>query len=1485
MNENNRYGAEQIQVLEGLEAVRRRPSMYIGSTDSKGLHHLVYEVVDNSIDEALADYCTSIDVYLRSDHSVRVVDNGRGIPVETMPKYNKPALEVVMTMLHAGGKFDSSAYKVSGGLHGVGVSAVNALSEWLEVEVKRDGKMHKQRYEFGKPVTPVVAVGDSAETGTTVTFKPDKTIFETMEFNFDTLANRLRELAFLNKGLKILLKDEFSLKEQAFQYEGGIVSFVEFLNKNKNMLHEKPIYFLKQKDSTIVEIAMQYNDSYIENVYAFANNINTHEGGTHLAGFKAALTKVSNDYAKSKGLLKGEEKLSGEDAREGLTAVINVKLTNPQFEGQTKTKLGNSEIKGIVETLVSEGLSEFFEENPAAAKSILSKAIEAAEAREAARKARELVRRKNALEVSSLPGKLADCSEKDPTKSEIYIVEGDSAGGCFSGDTLIALADGRTLSFKEIMAEQAAGKEHFCYTIRSDGKIGLERIFNPRMTKASADVMKVTLDNGETIICTPDHSFMMRDGSFKPIEDVAMNDSLMPLYRKFSDFKESGIAIDGYEMVLDPLSGCWLFTHVLADWYNRRQGIYTEDEGEHCHHVDFNKLNNNPTNIRRLTAEDHLGLHREHVGKTLHREDVIEEWKDVDLLAWRREKTKQQWTPEFRSKRAAAYDTFCKRYFNGDESLACEAVGRFNHRIVSIERLEERMDVYDIEVPTTHNFALASGVFVHNSAKQGRNRRFQAILPLRGKILNVEKARLTKILKNVEIRALITAIGAGIGEGEEFDIDKARYHKIIVMSVDHSELTFVRTPSGEIHSVRIGDFIDKILDSKDDETGYQVLCFDLATRNTAFKPIKKVIRHEIDEDLHEIETTYGRRVRVTSSHSVFVYEAGEIKLKRGDAIHPGDMVVAPIRLPLVQPDPKPHIDLLTELFNHSADMDVEIYVRGEAIAALHQARIRNEYHDKPQMVEQRVRVPAEIRRLFAEKRKSSGLSQEAICQTLGIRQPATYYGWEKGKYKPTVSHFRRYADLLGIDAEELLSQAEVVDSRLDNVWATQYSDSGCNRVKTYMRLSELQPEELASFNGAKLCLTPEHYADHDLPRFIPINKELMTLLGFFTAEGSLSQRGGVRFAIGNRNRHMIDEISTAMYKVFDVKPRYYPGRDGRAGELKVVNNVVSAAFRYVFGFDSLESHNKRIPGIVFNVDGEMQLAFLRGYFMGDGTISGVNVCMVTASEELAAQLMYLLLSHGVLASLSVRKPDGKVSGYIRGKPVVSRHPVHSISVNAKEDLEKMRSVWQDHPLAYKLKSKMASQGKTGHNRSFIPIDGDLGAFPVKSVHKAEPAKNRVYDFSVEGDENFICGMGGLCCHNTDADVDGSHIRTLLLTLFYRYMRQLIDMGYVYIAQPPLFKVKKGKAEFYVYNEEELNKKLAEIGRDGIGLQRYKGLGEMNPAQLWDTTMNPQTRAMLKVTMEDAIKADEIFTILMGDKVEPRREFIERHAKEVRNLDV
>ncbi|HOD59234.1 MAG TPA: DNA topoisomerase (ATP-hydrolyzing) subunit B [Candidatus Syntrophosphaera sp.] len=443
MNDNN-YTSKNIKVMKGLEGVRARPAMYIGSTGIQGLHHLVYEVVDNSIDEALAGFCDYIKVTITTQGEVEVEDDGRGIPVEMHQEMKLPALQVVMTMLHAGGKFDQDSYKVSGGLHGVGVSVVVALSEYLEVKVHKDGKIYYQRYERGKAVTDVMEIGETDRTGTIIKFKPDSTIFETTEFSFDYLTARLRELAFLNKGVRIILRDDRNGREHDFQYEGGIISFVEYLNQNKKPISPKPLYIEAKRDDLEFELALQYNEGFQENIFSFANNINTIEGGTHLSGFKSGLTRAVNTYIKNADLLKNEKvSPSGEDIREGLTAVISVKLKNPQFEGQTKTKLQNSDLEGIVNSVVYDKLLTYFEEHPSEAKVITMKSIMAARAREAARKARELTRRKSVLESSSLPGKLADCTITDPSKTELFLVEGDSAGG--------SAKQGRDRSFQAIL--------------------------------------------------------------------------------------------------------------------------------------------------------------------------------------------------------------------------------------------------------------------------------------------------------------------------------------------------------------------------------------------------------------------------------------------------------------------------------------------------------------------------------------------------------------------------------------------------------------------------------------------------------------------------------------------------------------------------------------------------------------------------------------------------------------------------------------------------------------------------------------------------------------------------------------------------------------------------------------------------------------------------------------------------------------------------
>jgi len=865
------YSAKQITVLEGLEPVRRRPGMYIGSTGPSGLHHLIWEVVDNSIDEAMGGHADRIIVKLLPDGWVSVEDNGRGIPVDIHAQYKKSALELVLTKLHAGGKFGGGGYKVSGGLHGVGVSVVNALSDELRAEVKRDGYLWTQTYNRGVPRNKVKAEKKATGAGTTIFFKPDASIFETIEFTLKTILDHLRQQAYLTKGIRMEVHDARDKGKDlpyAFYFEGGVASYVAHINHGKTIKHPNIFYISKHSDDTDidVEVAVQYTEEYHESIFCFANNIYNLEGGMHLVGFRSALTRELNNYARGKGFIKEKDaNLTGDDVREGLTSVISVKLREPQFEGQTKAKLGNPEARTAVEAIFGEAFRIYLEEHPADAESIIGKCVLSAQARAAARAARETVLRKGVLEGLTLPGKLADCSSKDPERSEIFIVEGDSAGGCFSGETEVALADGRRLSFKDLVEEWQKGKTNYCYTIKNDGQIGIEKILSPRITKRKADVIKITLDNNETIICTPDHLFMLRDGSFKAAKELKNNISLMPLQKKTSQIG-GRITIDGYEMALNPQNHKWIFTHLLSDQYNLANDIYKKESGEHKHHLDFNKLNNNPDNLIRMTKEEHLDLHRQHIGKTLHTKQAIakcnaikktpeyrqkisaiiknnfgrmlsqkakEEWQNLDLLNWRKQETTKQWTDDFRAKRRSAYnriylntgldfakkiyektgdinlydqerlalskknpnlvklETLINKFFNGDKKLFMEAVENYNHKIKKIEKINKKIDVYDIEVPNTHNFALASGVFVHNSAKQGRDRETQAILPLRGKILNVERARLDKMLVNNEIKSLIIALGTNIGEA--FDISSLRYKRIIIMTDADVDGAHIRT--------------------------------------------------------------------------------------------------------------------------------------------------------------------------------------------------------------------------------------------------------------------------------------------------------------------------------------------------------------------------------------------------------------------------------------------------------------------------------------------------------------------------------------------------------------------------------------------------------------------------------------------------------------------------------------------------------------------
>jgi len=1177
------YDAKAIQVLEGLEPVRRRPGMYIGSTDNRGLHHLIYEIVDNSIDEALAGFCTRIEVTLHKDGSASVADNGRGIPVDIMKDQGKPALEVVMTKLHAGGKFGGGGYKVSGGLHGVGLSVVNALSERLQVTVMRHGKQHYQEYQRGAPVAPLKVVGKADTTGTYIRFWPDPEVFEELGFHWDIVSHRLRELAFLNKALTILLRDERIDLDYTFYFEGGISAFVKYLNRDKGWVNLRPLHVEREIEENTVEIALQYNQGFTENVLAFANDINTVEGGSHLTGFRSALTSVLNKYARKANLMREQDpNLSGDDVREGLTAVISVKVREPQFEGQTKTKLGNSEVRGQVETVFSDAFTQYLEENPPDARRIIEKCLVAARARDAAKRARELVQRKSLLESSTLPGKLADCSERDPSLSEIYLVEGDSAGG---------------------------------------------------------------------------------------------------------------------------------------------------------------------------------------------------------------------------------------------------------------------------------------------SAKGARDRRFQAILPLRGKILNVEKAREDKILTSEQIRNLITALGTGVGE--KFDINKLRYHHVIIMSVDGDEPTLVQHSDDRIELVKIGAFIDECVQGRRDYRGYKVMSFDERAGETRFRPLKQVIRHRNDEPLYRITTRYGRSIAVTGSHSVYVLDEGAIKLRRGSDVKVGDQLVASRSLPVRRGKPRP-IDLLETFVR--AGVTADLYIKGESARALAASRMLARLEVPELWTEPRVVVASGDWRRLAAHRAEGRQTLQAVANTLGVKQAATICEWETGRSRPIQPRFESY--LRAISWSEPIAH-QLIPSKIEEEFDRDTSSKNAKWrvISDYQPMDGLTEEDLLAI-GHDIQIVPRAHENKVFDRYLGVTPELMWFLGWYVAEGSLSKHQ-VSLNLGRKDETFLGELSQVIWDVFGEKPRAYYDPDSLGIKL-YFHSVMAARLLRAWGLGG-KAHEKRLPDVVLNLPEDLQLAFLEGYFLGDGTIGKANWSVTTNSALLKDGLLYLFGQRGIFASLShgVASTDPSL-------PIQTKQPFFILSVGRKDQLRRTLPVWRRHPLASPLLAHMnrpLEKAECWNNAG-----RDLAGLEVKRVEKIDPTGEWVYDFSVEGDENFICGVGGLAAHNTDADVDGSHIRTLLLTFFFRYMPQVITGRYLYIAQPPLYKITRGKELSYAYTEEQKNRKLAQMtGKPEVA--RYKGLGEMNPEQLWETTMNPQNRMLLRVEIEDAVEADKIFDVLMGNDVDPRKRFIQTHAKTVRNLDI
>ncbi len=1169
-NKKSDYTSKDIFVLEGLDPVRKRPGMYIGSTGPEGFHHLIKECLDNGLDEAMAGYARNIEIALLSEERVSVSDDGRGIPIDKHSQTKKSSLETVMTTLHAGAKFGGKTYQVSGGLHGVGVSVVCALSKWMRAEISRDGYRYSQEYSRGKIKTKLKKEAKTNKTGTKIIFEPDPEIFKEIKFNSKKIINHLRQQAYLTKGVRIAFsdfRDPKDKKNYTFYFEGGLLSYVKHLTRGISKQQSNIFYCSGSKDEIEIEASFVYTQEYESYEESFTNNILTREGGSHLTGFRAALTRTLNDYAKKNGIIKNsEDSLGGDDVREGLTAVVSVKVKEPQFEGQTKSKLGNPEVKPAVESVVSENLTDFLERNPQDAKSIIEKCLLSSKARKAARAARETVLRKGVLEGLSLPGKLADCSSRKPEESELYIIEGESAAG---------------------------------------------------------------------------------------------------------------------------------------------------------------------------------------------------------------------------------------------------------------------------------------------SCKGARDRRFQAILPLKGKILNVERARLDKILSSKEIKSLIIAMGAAIAE--DFNIDKLRYHRIIIMS-DADSVTY-DTPimifdkqKRLLRKVKIGDFVDN---ECDDTRNYEIPACDLKKKTFSLREIEKTVRHPVRKELYEITTRYGYKIKVTSDHSLFTQKDNNFITVPTSELKIGDNLIAPQVLSRLDRDIE--IDI-KPLLKESDKVTVKFSAEKSSISD-------NAWVD----------LSAKIWEELRQAREKIGISRYAMADYIGVYKSVPQQ-WESkiDNVMPRYEHFKQYLTKLNLNIESTLASASIFTPI--NKWKGKLPEKN----EYYNHSRKLQTSFVLDYN-------------------------LAYLLGWYLGDGYLSSQKNNpnRFCIslGKDKTNYVQNLSKIINKIFNSKPFIDTRSDGSC-QLTFHSYEFSLILKKL-GLLGKKSYEKFVPSEILSSKQNVQKAFLRGYLESDGSIvvkkykrsATARLTFTTASQELSEDVCILFRQLGIFPCFSSRKSKDHFRK--DGAKITSKRLGYIISINGKDQLKKLKSVWVNHKSSEKLIRylKTCNVNENSYKENKI---GQGVLLPITSIKKVKSEHPFVYDLAVKVDENFVAGAAGLLGHNSD----GNHIKTLLLTLFYRYFKPVIEKGYLYIAQPPLYKVQWGKEVQYAYVEQDKKDILESIKEErkksksnnenllaGVNIQRYKGLGEMNPTQLWETTMNPENRILLKVKIEDFKEADRIFDVLMGEEVFPRKKFIQAHAKKVNNLDI